>query len=165
MADLLESATPAALDLGLEELLAAASSAFAGERVFIYLLDGREFRFTYCLDASSEMLLGVRRKAAELAKLTPSAMPPAWRPFAGEEGIGADIATRVAWAQQAKCALKGAPLSTLDLLRLSHVAGPLFVLLTEEVAVAASGALSYVETEAIEALGEDSPPTISGSSS
>lgn len=152
-------------DLGitdLESLLANAVEALSGEREFHYILNGRSVSFSYTVSPDSSMLIGVRERAAELARIKPEAMPPAWKPFVGS-GISSDIATRIAWAEKAQVKLGGKPMSQLDLFKLSSQVGTLFVLLTEDIAVAATGAMHRGEVEVIETLGEGSPATSSGS--
>lgn len=153
--------SPSSPSLGitdLESLLALSTAAFAGERTFVHAVNGQEVAFTYTLDPDASTLVAVRAIAQDLIKLE---VPPAsWKPFWGK-GISADVAMRIAWAQHCKAAIKGAekPLGTLDLLRLSRLAGMLFVLLTDQIATDSTGVLKVAESEVVEKLGEDSPPT------
>lgn len=154
-------------DLGitdLESLFANAVEAFSGEREFLYILNGRTVRFTYTLSPDAALLIGVRERAAELARIKPEAIPPAWKPFVGK-GISSDLATRIAWGFSAQVKLGGKPMSQLDLFKLSSQVGTLFVLLTEDIALAATGAMHRAEAEVIETLGEDLPATIADSQS
>jgi hypothetical protein len=154
-------------DLGitdLESLLANAMEALSGEREFHYILNGRAVSFTYTVSPDAALLIGVRERAAELARLKPEAMPPTWKPFVSG-GISSDLATRIAWAEKAQVKLAGKPMSQLDLFKLSSQVGTLFVLLTEEIAMAATGALYRGEVEVVEKLGEGSPVTTTDSSS
>jgi hypothetical protein len=154
-------------DLGitdLESLLAHAAEALSGEREFHYILNGRAVSFTYTVRPDSSLLIGVRERAGELSRIKPETMPPAWRPYVGS-GISPDLATRIAWAEKSEVKLAGRLLSQLDLFKLSAQVGTLFVLLTEEIAMAATGALHRGEVEVIEALGEGLPVTTTDSSS
>lgn len=159
MPDLMASESPQEAGLGIEELLGAATSAYAGERTYRYYMSGREFLFTYSLSPSCENLINVRRKAAELARLTAAAMPPAWKKLCPEGSISPEVATRIAWASEAKCKLGGKILADLDYLKLSKSAGPLLIFLSDEIAMAASGAMAQAEAAVLEELGEGSPPT------
>jgi hypothetical protein len=149
-------------DLGIvdmESLLAEAASAFSGEREFVYYIHEKPVIFTYTLKPDSSLFLGVRQKAQDLLKLTP---PPAWKPVWPEGGMTADIATRMAWGIITGVGFKGgAKLGEMGLLKLQKQAGPLFVLLTEDISVSATGIMRSAEAEVIEDLGEDSPPTTS----
>ena len=72
----------------------------------------------------------------------------------------ADIATRVAWGSMTGVGFKGGEkLGDLGLLKLQKNAGHLFVLLTEEISVTATGIMRGAEADVVSSLGEDSPPT------
>lgn len=148
----------------IESLLAEAGAAFAGERESVHYVHGKLVVFTYTLRPDSSLFLSVRQKAQDLAKMTTP--PPSWAPYWPQNGLGADIATRMAWASLTEVRFKdGEKIGDLGMLKLQKAAGPLFVLLTEEIATAALGIMGTVEAEVITDLGEDSPPTISDSSS
>lgn len=156
--------TPSSPSLGitdLESLLNEAAAVYTGEREFVGAIGGHEVRFVYTLDSDASTLVAVRGIAQDLMKLTTP--PPAWLPFWGK-GITADVAMRIAWAQHTRCAFKGAekPMGTLELLKFSRKAGLLFVLLTDQIATDSTGVLARAESEVIEALGEDLPPTMEG---
>ncbi len=147
--------------MDIESLLAEAASAFSGEREYVYYVNEKPVVFTYTLKSDASLLLGVRQKAQDLMKMTSPPLP-SWASVWPEGGMTADLATRLAWANQTKVRFKGGEeLGDLGMLRLQKQAGPLFVLLTEEISVAATGILRGAEAEVIEDLGEDSPPTIS----
>lgn len=152
-------------DLGIvniESLLAEATTAFAGEREFVYYIHEKPVVFTYTLKPDSSLFLGVRQKAQDLMKMTAPPLPT-WAAVWPENGMTADLATRLAWGTLTEVRFKGGEkLGDLGLLKLQKSAGPLFVLMTEEISVAATGIMRGAEAEVIETLGEDLPPTISG---
>jgi hypothetical protein len=162
MADTTLTASSPSLGItDLESLLNEAASVYTGEREFVGAIGGHEVRFVYILDSDASTLVSVRGIAQDLLKLTTP--PPSWLPFWGK-GLTADVAMRIAWAQHCKLAFRGAekPLGTLDLLKFSRKAGLLFVLLTDQIATDSTGVLARAESEVIEALGEDLPPTMEG---
>lgn len=138
----------------IESLLEEATKAFSGEREFVYYIREKPVVFTYALKADASLLLGVRQKAQELLKIeTP---PPAWAAVWPAGGMTADIATRMAWGSQTGVGFKGGEkLGDLGLLKLQKSAGLLFVMLTEEISVAATGIMRGAEAEVVADLGED----------
>ncbi len=143
----------------MESLFNAAASAFQGERSFAYPIGGKIATWTYTLSPDASTLLSVRALASDLQKLkTP---PPPWLPYWGE-GLTSEVASGIAWCQKAKVCMGGKELSQLDLLRMARVAGPVFVMLAEDIRIAMLGVLGAAEAEVIEEAGEDLPPMSGG---
>jgi hypothetical protein len=136
----------------MESLFNEAAAAFQGERTFSYPIGGKLATWTYTISPDASALLSVRALASDLQKIkTP---PPVWLPYWGA-GLSMEVASGIAWCQKAKVRMGDKELSQLDLLRMARVAGPVFVMMSEEIRIAMLGVLGKAEAEVVEEAGED----------